>query len=215
MKYAFYISGKSDRLKSFLSQPNLKWKDKIKLVVSDSEIVSEELCILLDRYSVKTVICNWKLLKNNKNERFSDQLLKNLVEQDIDYCYSFGSHILKGKLLETYKNRIINFHPSLLPMFPGLYSIDQAVQDGHSFLVGNTAHFIDKDIDTGPIIMQSAIPLKAFTLTNDYNTVLDLQIKMLNQLFEVIEAERLFVHENEVIIENADYKASMIYPKIE
>ena len=77
-----------------------------------------------------------------------------------------------GKLLEAYRNKIINFHPSLLPSYPGLNAIDKAIE-GNSLLLGNTAHFIDEKVDTGPIIMQSILPISLF---NHYEDVLSLQI---------------------------------------
>lgn len=99
--------------------------------------------------------------RGKKNLELSNNLLQVLREYEIDYCFSFGAHILKGKLLEEYENRIINFHPSLLPAYPGIKSIDRAIADKVN-LLGNTVHFIDAGMDTGPIIMQSVIPSVAF-----------------------------------------------------
>lgn len=142
----------------------------------------------------------------------SDFILEKLVEHGIDYCISFGSHILSGDLLKQYENKLINFHPAILPMFPGVKSIDQAVDHGNVLLVGNTAHFIDSGMDTGPIIMQSVIPLKAFRDTKDYDIVLDLQIEMLNKLLKVLEGNRLHFVNGYPVIEGADYNRNMIFP---
>ena len=83
-------------------------------------------------------------------------------------------------------NRIINFHPSLLPSFPGVKAVDQALAYG-TLVLGNTTHFIDEGVDTGPIIMQSILPRAAF---DAYDSVLDLQVPMLTQVIRWLEEDR-------------------------
>ena len=63
---------------------------------------------------------------------------------------------MKNPLIQKYDKRIINFHPSILPSFKGLNAIDQELKAKVRFL-GNTAHFIDEGIDSGEIIIQSAM----------------------------------------------------------
>ena len=60
--------------------------------------------------------------------------------------------------VERFRDRIINVHPALLPAFPGLAAIDQAYEYGVK-VTGVTVHFVDEGIDSGPIILQRAIPL--------------------------------------------------------
>ena len=218
MRFAFYISGRSTRLTNFLSQAKSEIVDSIILVVSDSRI-TEEQKKLFQKFKISYVEFDYANLHNmsmaEKNIIFSDFLLHNLCEHEIDYVFSFGSHILAGKVLEKYKYRLINFHPAILPMFPGLKAIDQAVRHGNVFLVGNTAHFIDAGVDTGPVIMQSVTPLRHFyDSNNNYNTILDLQVTMLNKLIDIIRDNRLVVNENKVSIRNADYSVSHVYPEV-
>lgn len=67
--------------------------------------------------------------------------------------------ILKGKkLLEGYKNRIINIHPALLPSFPGVDAQKQAFDYGAK-VSGVTIHFVDESLDAGPIILQKAVDI--------------------------------------------------------
>lgn len=66
--------------------------------------------------------------------------------------------IIKGGLLAAFPNRIINIHPSLLPAFPGLESWKQALDYGAKYS-GCTVHFVDGGMDTGPIILQRAVPI--------------------------------------------------------
>jgi len=61
-------------------------------------------------------------------------------------------------LLERYPNRIINIHPSLLPLFPGKDGIGQALAAGVTE-TGVTVHYVDEGMDTGPIIAQKRVPV--------------------------------------------------------
>jgi phosphoribosylglycinamide formyltransferase-1 len=119
-------------------------------------------------------------LKGRKlSQDISFELLKNLNKYNVLYLFCFGTMILKSPLINEYENRIINFHPSLLPAFPGINAIDQALDYGVKYL-GNTAHFIDEGIDTGKIISQTIISVKEF---KGYEDVLGLQLDMLKNLF--------------------------------
>lgn len=212
--YGFYISGKSERLKKFLIQTDRKKLDAIKIIVSEYEIESK-LKQLLEKENITYKIVDYRALGStnvDRNMELSNILLRELEFYKIDYCFSFGKHILSGELLKKYKNRIINFHPSLLPMYPGRNAIDQAVNDGKALLIGNTAHFIDEGIDSGPIIMQSVIPIQAFTETEDYDVVLDLQIGMLNQLMEIIDDGSLLEVDGGIHIKDADYAKGITFP---
>ncbi len=66
--------------------------------------------------------------------------------------------IIKGGLLTAYAGRIINIHPALLPAFPGLEAWKQALDYGAK-VAGCTVHFVDAGTDTGPIIVQRAVPV--------------------------------------------------------
>lgn len=69
-----------------------------------------------------------------------------------------GFMLVVGKpLIEKFTNRIMNIHPALLPSFPGLHGQKQAVDYGVQ-ISGCTVHFVDEGMDTGPIIVQSAVP---------------------------------------------------------
>jgi phosphoribosylglycinamide formyltransferase-1 len=57
-----------------------------------------------------------------------------------------------------FRNRIVNVHPALLPSFPGLDAIGQALDHG-ARVTGVTVHFVDQGVDSGPIILQRAVPI--------------------------------------------------------
>lgn len=66
--------------------------------------------------------------------------------------------IVKPKLLRAFPNRVLNIHPALLPAFPGIHSWTQALDYGCK-VAGVTVHFVDEGTDSGPIIVQKAVPV--------------------------------------------------------
>lgn len=80
--------------------------------------------------------------------------------------------IVKPRLLAAFPNRVLNIHPSLLPAFPGLRAWEQALAYGTK-VSGCTVHFVDEGMDTGPIILQRAVPV----LDDDTPTTLHARIQ--------------------------------------
>lgn len=74
-------------------------------------------------------------------------------------CLAGYMRLLKGPLLEAYPGRILNVHPALLPAFPGLHAQRQALEYGAK-VAGATVHFVDAGMDTGPVILQAAVPVR-------------------------------------------------------
>jgi phosphoribosylglycinamide formyltransferase-1 len=74
-------------------------------------------------------------------------------------CLAGFMRIISPQFVKKYKNRIINIHPALLPAFPGLDSQKQALDHGAKYS-GCTVHFVDVDMDSGPIIIQAVVKVK-------------------------------------------------------
>ena len=85
-----------------------------------------------------------------------DELRKHNVEL---VCLAGFMRLLSAKFVDAFPQRILNIHPSLLPAFPGLDAQHQALEHGVR-ITGCTVHFVDEDLDAGPIILQSAVPVK-------------------------------------------------------
>jgi len=97
--------------------------------------------------------------------------------------------ILTPVVLERYRNRVMNIHPSLLPAFPGLAAQRQALEHGVRY-TGCTVHFVVEEVDAGPIILQAVVPV----LPDD--TVDTLAARILEQEHRIyIEAIRLYQEE--------------------
>lgn len=74
-------------------------------------------------------------------------------------CLAGFMRIISPEFIQKYKNHILNIHPAILPSFPGLHAQKQALDYGVKYS-GCTVHFVDSGVDTGPIILQSIIPIK-------------------------------------------------------
>lgn len=213
MRYAVYISGNGTRILKALEIIK-SFSEKVKLVISDNEN-NLKLKNYIEEKGIKYYLIDLESIdteRKSKNEYLSDRMKILLEEYEIEYCFSFGKRILMGELLEKYKNRIINFHPSILPSYPGLNAIDKAVAHKARY-IGNTAHFIDESVDGGPIILQSITMTKNFLL-NGYDAVLDEQIALLEKIDELLFQNRIHVVDGKVEIDDADYNTFHIYPSI-
>jgi phosphoribosylglycinamide formyltransferase-1 len=99
--------------------------------------------------------------------------------------------ILTPGFIRRFPDKIINIHPSLLPAFPGLAAVQQAIDYGAK-LVGATVHFVDEGVDTGAIIQQSSIPLPPDTDAPTALTLLrPIEHKLLPDTIRLIAAGRL------------------------
>ncbi|MDK4714571.1 phosphoribosylglycinamide formyltransferase [Rhizobium sp. CNPSo 4039] len=77
-------------------------------------------------------------------------------------CLAGYMRLLSGRFIQAYKGRIINIHPSLLPLFPGLHTHQRAIEAGMR-IAGCTVHFVTEGMDEGPVVGQAAVPV----LTDD------------------------------------------------
>jgi phosphoribosylglycinamide formyltransferase-1 len=82
-----------------------------------------------------------------------------LVEQGVELVVLAGyMQLLDPEFLRRFPNRVINVHPALLPAFPGLHAVEQAIAYGVK-VFGVTVHFVDEGVDSGPVILQRAVEL--------------------------------------------------------
>ena len=88
------------------------------------------------------------------------RLLAAMAEAGVEALVLAGFlRVLSADFVERFPQRIINIHPSLLPAFPGLDAIGQALRHGVR-VTGVTVHFVDQGLDAGPIILQEALPVR-------------------------------------------------------
>ena len=127
----------------------------ISLFVSDKpNSVSAKMALEL---GLNVYIFNSKSYKNKKE--YEVEILQKLRQENITLIVLAGYMKIIGKtILDEYERRIINIHPSLLPLYKGKDAIAQAYND-NALKTGVTIHYVDKGIDTGDIISQEEIKI--------------------------------------------------------
>lgn len=136
-----------------------------------------------------------------------DEILKRFEEEKIDVVVLAGYLAIVGdKLIEQYKNRIINIHPSLIPSFcgPGFYGmhVHEAVFKRGGKVSGATVHFVTGEVDGGPIILQRAVDI------SDLETPEDIQARVLEIEHEILPEAVALYCEGRVSVENERVKIS-------
>jgi phosphoribosylglycinamide formyltransferase-1 len=98
--------------------------------------------------------------KGLEREAYDKLAVAALREKNVDLvCLAGYMRLLSPYFVAAFPNRILNIHPSLLPSFPGLESQRQALEHGAKFS-GCTVHFVDENLDAGPIVMQAVVPIE-------------------------------------------------------
>jgi phosphoribosylglycinamide formyltransferase-1 len=110
--------------------------------------------------------------KGLEREAYDRRVVSVLREHKVELvCLAGYMRLLSPYFVECFPRRILNIHPSLLPSFPGLESQRQALEYGVKF-AGCTVHFVDENLDAGPIIMQAVVAV----LDNDTPDTLSARI---------------------------------------
>src|ERR1700737_4904481 len=95
-----------------------------------------------------------------EREAYDRQIVSVLREHQVDLvCLAGYMRLLSPYFIQCFPQRILNIHPSLLPSFPGLESQRQALEYGVKF-AGCTVHFVDENLDAGPIVLQATVPVR-------------------------------------------------------
>jgi phosphoribosylglycinamide formyltransferase 1 len=97
--------------------------------------------------------------KGLQREAYDRQVAAILQEYKVDLiCLAGYMRLLSPYFVAAFPQKILNIHPSLLPSFPGLEAQKQALEHGVKF-TGCTVHFVDENLDAGPIILQAVVPV--------------------------------------------------------
>ena len=95
----------------------------------------------------------------SSREKYDSKIIEMLEEEKIDLVVLAGYMLLLSQeFVRKFKNKILNIHPALLPSFKGTHGIKDAYRYGVK-VTGVTVHFVDEDLDSGPIILQEALPI--------------------------------------------------------
>jgi phosphoribosylglycinamide formyltransferase 1 len=113
----------------------------------------------LDRAKARGIPARAIPSKGLEREAYDRQVVAVLNEHKVELvCLAGYMRLLSPFFVSSFPNRILNIHPSLLPSFPGLESQRQALEYGVKF-AGCTVHFVDENLDAGPIVLQAVVPV--------------------------------------------------------
>lgn len=164
LKLAVLVSGGGTNLQAIIdaiSQGRIR-NAKIEVVISNNANA-----YALERAKKAGILSKCIAPKQYQNrEKFNNALLEALIEAKVDLIVLAGYLVvIPEKIVEHFKNRIINVHPSLIPSFCGTgyygLKVHEAVLERGVKVTGATVHFVDGGTDTGPIILQKAVEVKA------------------------------------------------------
>ena len=139
-------------------------------------------------------------------EKDEDKIIEVLKENEIELVILAGYlKIVSPKLVNEYRNKIINIHPSLIPAFcgKGYYGekVQQGVIDYGAKVTGATVHFVDEGADTGPIIMQKTVEVKQDDDTKKLaKRVLEVEHEILTKSISMFCENKLTVNGRRVYI---------------
>ncbi|MDQ0208451.1 phosphoribosylglycinamide formyltransferase [Alkalicoccobacillus murimartini] len=118
-----------------------------------------------ESYGIKTVALALKSFATKAE--YEAKVVEHLQDHKVDFlCLAGYMRLVGSTLLTAYEGRIVNIHPSLLPAFPGLDAVGQALTAGVSE-TGVTIHFVDAGMDTGPIIAQETVLIQKGDTSED------------------------------------------------
>jgi len=187
------VSGRGSNLESILDAVDRKYitKGSVNVVISNKPGVGA--LEIARKHHVATVVIDDKGVPKMDPE-YDRKTVATLEAHSVtpkDGLIALAGYfrILSPQFVDRYPNRIMNVHPALLPAFPGLDAQKRALEHGVK-VSGATVHFVAKEVDAGPIILQAHVPIR------DDDTVETLSERILQQEHRLYpEAIRLFTED--------------------
>jgi phosphoribosylglycinamide formyltransferase-1 len=152
----------------------------------------------------------------SSKDNFYLKVAEELKKRNVGLVVLAGFMRIVGKpLIDAFSNRIMNIHPAILPSFPGLHGQRQALEYGVK-ISGCTVHFVDESMDTGPIIIQAAVPVyHGDTEETISERILKLEHKIYPEAIRLFSEGRLEVDGRIVKIkENVPFDNALINPPL-
>lgn len=157
MNIAVFASGRGTNF-SAIARAVRKGMIKARLVLLVCDQPGAVVLARARRYKVKVALVKREDFKNKGD--FESRIIRHLRDNKVELVVLAGyMRMLSKGFIERYKNKIINIHPSILPAFKGTESIGDAFEYG-SKLTGVTVHFVDEEMDHGPIILQGGVEIR-------------------------------------------------------
>lgn len=193
---AVFVSGRGSNLKALLDAKAAGRLARVRFAAVFSDVENPPAFGHARAHGVPVLHISPKIFGKGNKADYERAVLDVLAPMKIDYLVLAGyMRIVGATLLDAFPNRIVNIHPSLLPAFPGLHAQRQAVEHGVK-LSGCTVHFVDSGVDSGPIILQRAVPVYA----NDDEA--SLSARILEQEHQALPLALEWISEGRILVRN-------------
>lgn len=169
IKACIFISGNGSNLKSILkSSRDYNFPIKIGLIISNN--IKANGLKIAKKYSIPC-----KYFSSKSRKLFERNCLSEIKKKNIKFlCLAGFMKVLSNNFIKTFRYKIINIHPSLLPKYKGLDTHERVLKNKEKFS-GCTVHYVTSKLDSGKIILQKKV------IINKNETVRSLKIKILKQ----------------------------------
>ena len=200
-KLAVLVSGRGSNLQAIIDSIDREELDAhLSIVISNTK---DAMALKrAEQHGIKTIFIDPSNYLSSKE--YDKALVLKLKEFSIDLiCLAGYMRILGEEVVQTFEKKIINIHPSLLPAFPGLNAQKQAISHGVKFS-GCTVHFVDSGVDSGPIILQTVVPI------HDNDDEKSLSQRILEQEHYLYPKAIKMIQENKIILRGRTVTSKII-----
>ena len=151
----------------------------------------------------------------DSREIYTQKLMSEIPEDTDLVCISL-KRLVGPELIQKYKGRLINTHPTLLPAYKGFGANKLMLSEGKTLFGGCSLHLVDEEMDNGSIIIQSALPLLPGLSQRDLEIRLwEMQRHNFTQVLSWYAQGRVNIIENKALILNAHYGTGLTNPELE
>ncbi|EAI3053682.1 formyltetrahydrofolate deformylase [Campylobacter coli] len=166
----------------------------IKAVISNHDTLKN----LVEKFEIPYHCISAENLKREEQEK---QVLECLKEYQFDYLVlAKYMRILSPDFVKHFEGKIVNIHHSFLPAFVGANPYKQAFERGVK-IIGATAHFVNNNLDEGPIITQAVLPVShEYTWQDMQQAGRNVEKNVLSKALDLVFDDRIFIHKNKTIV---------------
>ena len=157
MKIAVLVSGSGTNLQTLIDGLHKDKTSGIEIAVVISDRRKAYALTRAKRVGIPTQVIRTQDFENRL--KFDAEISKHIEQYAAELVVLAGfMKLFQPPFVRKYRNRILNVHPTLLPAFPGAHPVADTLHYGVK-VTGVTVHFVDEDVDSGPIIAQTAVPV--------------------------------------------------------
>jgi phosphoribosylglycinamide formyltransferase-1 len=154
LRLGVMASGEGSNFEALAESCRTGWAEIVLLVVNNDQCGAQRRA---ERLGIPTTLIDHRLYP--KREDLDRALIQVFQQQQVDLVAMAGwMRIVTPLLIQAYPGRLVNIHPSLLPSFPGVDGVGQALAAGVT-LSGCTAHLVCEEVDAGEILVQASVPV--------------------------------------------------------